>query len=313
MLRFSVRATALLAIFLVSCGNKNTGDRIVSLASNNAGVKPSSSGDANSSSSASNGGSAKTPTGGTCKPAFSFAEAQQRCTNCHSAAGGNAEWSKADGSEADWKDFAAQIRASVETDYMPMGIKFEPADKEKFLAYMDGLTGNCTPATETDGGSLPPPDPNMMSLSEAKAQCAGCHVTNGPGAKWWDKADGSEEEWRAVAPALLAAVERGISSNSTMPPAGFTGNNKARFTNFINQLRQNSSNIPVTYSLQTARPLCVGCHNQSRAEEGINLELETTWRNEQKVAEEVSDGKMPESFRLNPREKEALMRFINSL
>ncbi|MEY2986667.1 MAG: hypothetical protein RJB13_188 [Pseudomonadota bacterium] len=304
------------AVTLISCGDKPTGDVIVALLGKTAGESATTSGDAGS------GGTRASGTGtsgtaasadGICKPAFSFAEAQQRCASCHSSAGGNAKWSGADGSEADWKAFASEIRASVETDYMPLG-KFEPADKEKFLAYMDGLTGSCTPATETGGGGTSDQsDPNIMSLSEAKAQCAGCHVANGPGAKWWDKADGSEEDWRAAAPALLAAVENGISSLNQMPPSGFTGNNQVRFVNFIKKLRDNQSNTPITYSLETAKPLCVGCHNGTRAAKGVNLELLATWRNNQDVADEVNKGDMPENFRLNPQEKAALLRFINNL
>jgi mono/diheme cytochrome c family protein len=304
----------LLAVLMLSCGGKPKGDVIVPLSGSVPGNKPSSSGDAGAAGTQSDGKSdGTTPTGGTCKPAFSFADAQQRCASCHSSAGGNPRWSKADGTEADWKSFAAEIRASVDADRMPMP-KFDPADKEKFIAFIDGLTGSCTPADSTaGGGGLPPADPNIMSLAEAKVQCAGCHMPGAQGAKWWDKADGTEEEWRAAAPALLAAVEKGISSNATMPPAGFTGNNKVRFVNFIKKLRENESNVPISYSLQTAKPLCVGCHNQSRAAEGVNLELMTTWRNNGDVAKEIDDGKMPENFGLNPQEKSALLNFISNL
>jgi len=313
MRRFSVKATTLLAFFLFSCGTKKAGDKIVPLAGSSAGVKPSSSGDANSGGSGSNGGATNTPTGGTCKPAFSFAEAQQRCTACHSASGGNAKWAKADGTQDDWKAFASAIRASVDSNRMPMP-PLEPNDKEKFIAFIDGLTGSCTPeANNAGGGNVPPPSPDIMSLAEAKAQCAGCHVSGGSGASVWDKANGSEADWRAFA----SVARSSVAANRMPPPNGMPDPAKTRMIAFLDSLLGGQANQPVTYTFETAKTLCVGCHSQSapaRAREEPFLDSRSQWVGEKKdIYDEVNRGRMPRGKSLSAEERQALLDFIDSL
>lgn len=313
------RISLIVSVLLLSCGDKTDGDRIVSLA----GLKgeksqaSSSGGDATASGSSAGGTGASAQTGGTCKPSFSFTEAQQKCVSCHSSAMGNAKWSTADGTEADWKMVAAQLRASVEADRMPMPA-LSATDKDKFIAFIDGLSGSCTPEASTggnNGGNSPtnPINPNEMSLAEAKAQCAGCHMPGGMGASVWDKANGTEEDWRSFAPSARASV----SADRMPPPNGMAANDKTRMIGFLDKLLGDQANQPLTYTLDTAKALCVGCHSQNAAagkRESPNLDTLNQWKNNKAdILDEVEKGKMPRGKTLSSEEKRALLDFINSL
>lgn len=67
---------------------------------------------------------------------MSLAEAKSWCVGCHSPGGSGAEyWSKANGTEKDWKEFASQIRNSVEEGRMPLS-KPKGKDKEEWLGVL---------------------------------------------------------------------------------------------------------------------------------------------------------------------------------
>ncbi|MEN9809655.1 MAG: Cytochrome oxidase, cbb3-type, subunit [Pseudomonadota bacterium] len=302
------------ATLVIACSAEKSGDKVIGLGS----IK-SSGNTAASSSGADAGGVNKesgASTDGTCGPAFDFATAKQQCTGCHAAAGRNAKWSTADGTEEQWKSMAGQLKASVKADRMPMP-KFSADNKAMFISFLDGLTGACSPAPVAGGAAgggaatNTPSDPKMMNLAEAKQKCAGCHIPGGPGAApiAWNTANGTEDKWRERAQNLRAAV-----AADRMPPVALVEPEKSRMLAYLDRLLGDQANQPITYTLDTAKALCVGCHGASAPKKGLNLETLDGWKSEKdKILREVTDGKMPQGKPLSDEERQALLDFISSL
>lgn len=67
---------------------------------------------------------------------MAISEAKSWCVGCHSPGGSGAEyWSKADGTESDWKEFAIQAKSSVAAGRMPPS-KPKGKDKEEWLGVL---------------------------------------------------------------------------------------------------------------------------------------------------------------------------------
>ena len=156
-----------------------------------------------------------------------------------------------------------------------------------------------------------------MTLAEAKVKCAACHQPGGSGSAVWDKANGTETDWAAFAPAAKASVSAG-----RMPLGGMSADEKTRMLTFLDRLMGVTSTpggmpAPIVYNFTTARTLCVGCHSSQapRAQrQSPYLETETQWRNnKRKIEREVDGGTMPEGKILSNEERAALLTFIRSL
>ena len=99
-----------------------------------------------------------------------------------------------------------------------MSPEMDAGTRVRFLALMDNLiappslVGGEGAATTSVKAVAP------LSLSEAKAWCAGCHSPGGSGSKVWAKANGSEADWKEFAAALRASVAAG-----RMPVGKFVG------------------------------------------------------------------------------------------
>jgi cytochrome c553 len=305
---FGLFCTAL----IIACSTENAGDKVIELSGSSRTSNSSAGGDANGVSNGSGGS-----TDGTCGPAFDFATAKQQCTNCHAAAGGNAKWSTADGTEEQWRLMADKLKASVEADRMPMP-QFSADNKAKFISFIDGLTGACTPAPVAGGGGDggtgggAGSNPNEMSLAEAKMKCAGCHIPGGSGAHIWDKANGTEDDWRNFAPLARPSV-----AADRMPKTPLVDPDKSRMLAYLDKLLGGQANQPVTYTLETAKVLCVGCHSASAPQgqrETPYLETLSQWQqNKEDIQDEVSKRKMPQGKTLSDEERRALLDFISTL
>ncbi len=161
-----------------------------------------------------------------------------------------------------------------------------------------------------------PTDPNIMNLEEAKAKCAACHQPGGgDGANVWSTANGSEEDWKSFAMAARAAVQ----ANRMPPPSGLTEPDKTRLISYLSQLLGESTGAatptpaptPVSYTFDTAKALCVGCHG--RGQRSPRLTSTNDWRNNKsEIREAVRDGSMPKGKTLTEAERQALLSFIRS-
>ena len=92
--------------------------------------------------------------------------------------------------------------------------EMDASTRERFLALMDNLL---TPAP-SGTAAVTNTAAKALSLSEAKAWCAGCHSPGGSGSKVWAKANGSEADWKEFAAASKASVSAG-----RMPVGKFVG------------------------------------------------------------------------------------------
>ena len=92
--------------------------------------------------------------------------------------------------------------------------EMDASTRERFLALMDNLL---TPAP-SGTAAVTNIAAKALSLSEAKAWCAGCHSPGGSGSKVWAKANGSEADWKEFAAASKASVSAG-----RMPVGKFVG------------------------------------------------------------------------------------------
>lgn len=181
-----------------------------------------------------------------------------------------------------------------------------------------GNTSASSSGADADGGTgggdatNPPSDPNMMTLAEAKQKCAGCHIPGGTGASVWNTANGSEDEWRTRAQSLRPAV-----ASDRMPPTPLVDPEKSRMLAYLDKLLGGQANQPITYTLETAKVLCVGCHSANAPQgqrESPYLETLDQWRsNKDDIADEVSKRKMPEGKTLSDEQRQALLDFISSL
>lgn len=94
--------------------------------------------------------------------------------------------------------------------------EMDASTRERFLVLMDRLL---TPAAGSSAAVANIPEKAApLSLSEAKAWCAGCHSPGGSGSKVWAKANGSEADWKEFAAASKASVSAG-----RMPVGKFVG------------------------------------------------------------------------------------------
>lgn len=98
-------------------------------------------------------------------------------------------------------------------------------------------TSKSTSSSTTAANSVPATGPksstsnpivDMMSFTEAKGKCASCHGANGSGSKKWNKADGSEADWKIFAQIALNSVTKG-----SMPPEPLTETDKQRLQNYL--------------------------------------------------------------------------------
>ena len=92
--------------------------------------------------------------------------------------------------------------------------EMDASTRERFLVLMDNLL---TPAAGSSA-AVANIAAKALSLSEAKAWCAGCHSPGGSGSKVWAKANGSEADWKEFAAASKASVSAG-----RMPVGKFVG------------------------------------------------------------------------------------------
>jgi mono/diheme cytochrome c family protein len=118
--------------------------------------------------------------------AMTLTEAKAKCAACHTTGGSGAGvWSTANGSEADWKDFAPAAKDSVVAGRMPLGLPLSPDEKARLIAFLDNLMGITPPAGgSADGGSGPsaPPAVKTFTFATARVLCVGCHSAAAPAA-----------------------------------------------------------------------------------------------------------------------------------
>ncbi|MEN9826461.1 MAG: hypothetical protein RI953_2206, partial [Pseudomonadota bacterium] len=253
------------------------------------------SSDQSSSNSNTQTGGATSSGGGTSAGVFTLAEAKPFCVGCHSSTAtgaAGAAWNKADGTEADWKAYAATAKASVEAGRMPKG-GMSASDKTKFIAYLDSLLGSAANGPYT--------------FATAKAVCAGCHGAGATGLAGlaWNKADGTEADWTAY-----ASTARIVVRNNIMPkPVGsLSAENKTKLITYLDTL----AGTTPTFDFNSARGLCVHCHNQGG--ESPRLETLQDWQNNyDKILSEVEDGAMPDNISLTTAERTALLNYIRSI
>ena len=167
------------------------------------------------------------------------------------------------------------------------------------------------PVTGTPSAGSPVTE---MTLEEAKAKCASCHQPGGMGAGVWSSANGTEADWRAFAPSAKASVVAG-----RMPiGAPLSAEEKSRMIAFLDRLMGGGS-TPATpvFTFETARALCVGCHSKDAPVTRRTrpyLETEAQWKDEKsEIRAEVSEGEMPRGKNLTTEERQALLKFIDSL
>ncbi|MFZ9520043.1 MAG: c-type cytochrome [Silvanigrellaceae bacterium] len=106
--------------------------------------------------------------------AFTLDEAKAKCASCHQPGGSGASvWSKANGTEADWKTFAGSAKLSVNADRMPPPNGLAGQDKTKMIAFLDKLLGMSA------GSGTTTPQPVVFNFDNARALCIGCHAKGG--------------------------------------------------------------------------------------------------------------------------------------
>ncbi|MFZ9519654.1 MAG: c-type cytochrome [Silvanigrellaceae bacterium] len=240
--------SVLFAVVVGGCSAANKGDAVLPIP----GMAKSAggSGDAGAANPSASNSSPATTAGSSV--VFNLAEAKPYCVGCHVAgASGAGVWAKADGTEADWKAFAATAKNSVQADRMPSGGMTADA-KAKFIGYLDSLLGVAPGgAASTGGGSTTA----AFTLAEAKLFCVGCHssTASGTAAAAWNKADGTENDWKTYAATAKASVEAG-----RMPKGGMSDADKSKFIAYLDSLLGAAANGPYTFA--TAKGLCAGCH-----------------------------------------------------
>ncbi|MFZ9520490.1 MAG: c-type cytochrome [Silvanigrellaceae bacterium] len=183
-------------VFVVGCGRPQKGDVVLpvgSVVSSGGGANnnsTSSSGPAGADSSASgtggtsgnSGSNSGAGTGASVVP-MTLDEAKAKCASCHQPGGSGAGvWSAANGTEADWKAFAAPAKNSVSAGRMPVGIPLSAEEKAKLIAYFDKLLGIVPPAGggTSPGGTNPPPVVTQFTFESARVLCVGCHSSSAP-------------------------------------------------------------------------------------------------------------------------------------
>lgn len=110
-------------------------------------------------------------------------EAKAKCAGCHQPGGSGAGvWSTANGTEADWKAFAAPAKSSVVAGRMPLGSPMTADEKSKLIAFLDKLLAIVpeTGGNSSGGGSTPPPVVTKFTFETARVLCVGCHSASAP-------------------------------------------------------------------------------------------------------------------------------------
>jgi mono/diheme cytochrome c family protein len=177
-----------------ACGRVDKGDVTLpigpmpAVSASGSGVADKSSGgvstgsnQASSNSTSSSSGSSQP--GGSGVVPMTLDEAKAKCAGCHQPGGSGAGvWSAANGTEADWKAFAAAAKSSVVAGRMPIGAPMTADEKSKLIAYFDKLLG-IVPApggNAPGGGTTPPPVVTKFTFETARVLCVGCHSASAP-------------------------------------------------------------------------------------------------------------------------------------
>lgn len=101
----------------------------------------------------------------------------------------------------------------------PMRPDMDDVTRARFVALMDKLLMPAATPSATPGPTAMPAAVTPLSLSEAKSWCVGCHTPGGTAAAVWDKANGSEQDWKNYAAAAKASVQAGRMPSSKLTPA----------------------------------------------------------------------------------------------
>ncbi|NBW83349.1 cytochrome c [bacterium] len=121
----------------------------------------------------SNSNSSASSSSNSATTAFTLDEAKAKCTSCHQTGGSGASvWSKANGTEADWKAFANSAKMSVSAGRMPPPNGLSGQDKTKMIAFLDKLLG-------ISSGNGTTTQPVSYNFDSARVLCIGCHAQGG--------------------------------------------------------------------------------------------------------------------------------------
>lgn len=193
-----------------------------------------------------------------------------------------------------------------------------PSDRDPANSGSSG-NQNSNPAT-----TVQQPGNAVQSYSFAEAQqfCVNCHSANGSASSYWNKADGTEADWKAAADSIIRpAVQQNM-------PFGNSAIDKSRFYAFLDSLTGvrsagsttgGSATVNTPLNFQTAQILCTSCHGptssgKARTEFPLSDSNSNDWKTKKSsILSQVNANKMPPAGFRNDTVKKDFISFVNSL